>query len=915
MVSRLQCPSPLTPPSPHRLARRSLLSAVHQWLPNNAHRHFPSLQLLFSPKTPRGFGQFQKKKTSKKEGSASKSQPDPKSEAAPKSPDQSTAPKQSQSTNKETKKTSASAPADGPKKEAASKKKGKLFSSKTGSRSEGKSEAKAEGQQWFEQIPPWVYFVPIALALAFGPNIKYDASSNGITFQQFKIQLLEQGLVDHIEVVNKMTARVFLRNNVGSGHRNDLDDGATDSVYGHFSPSKVYEFNIGDIQTFEEKLEHAQLAMDIEPRDWVPVQYINEISLRDSLFSFVSSGPILTLLIFWWVIRMFRKSGAFGLPGAGGSGGGRGGGFGPMSGLFDVTKANFKVINKGEKIKTKFQDVAGLDNAKEEVGEFVHFLRDPGAYTKLGARIPKGALLSGPPGCGKTLLARAVAGEADCPFYSISGSDFVEMFVGVGPSRVRNLFEEARKNAPCIVFIDEIDAVGRKRGRGGFAGGNDERENTLNQLLVEMDGFKSDSNIVVLAGTNRADILDSALTRPGRFDRQITIDKPDIKGRIEIFKVHLRNVRLAEKDIASDSATETPSADGAEHEHSRSAASDAAADGDDAETEGVIEEELKDIDVDSTIYNDVATRMATLTPGFSGADIANVVNEAALRAARKNKAAVDISDFYEANDRVIGGLEKRISSMTLKEKEMIAHHEAGHAVAGWFLENAEPLLKVTIIPRASGALGFAQYLPKELQLYNAAQLYDMMCMALGGRAAEQIFYDRVSTGAADDLNKVTKIAYGQITIYGMNDKLGNLSFPPENNDGGMVTYRPYSEATAEVIDQEAQKLVRRAYSDTLALLTKYRDQVAALAAELMAKETIGHEDIVGVLGERPAQNDAYRAYLQNTKEWDMKYQEEAAAKEKEAAQSEEVEAAEVVAEDEAVAEEEAAAEDARSESK
>merc|ERR1712228_136007 len=545
----------------------------------------------------------------------------------------------------------------------------------------------------------------------------------------------------------------------------------------------------------------------------------------------------------------------------GGSGGGRGGGFGGMSSLFDVTKANYKVINKGEKVKTKFCDVAGLDNAKEEVNEFVHFLRDPGIYTKLGARIPKGALLSGPPGCGKTLLARAVAGEAECPFFSISGSDFVEMFVGVGPSRVRNLFEEARKNAPCIVFIDEIDAVGRKRGKGGFAGGNDERENTLNQLLVEMDGFKSDSNIVVLAGTNRADILDSALTRPGRFDRQITIDKPDIKGRIQIFKVHLKNVKLAAKKIL-EQGLKSESADQTENNDEK------------VENEEESEEREEEIDVNSTIYNDVATRMATLTPGFSGADIANVVNEAALRAARKNKSFVDIVDFYEANDRVIGGLEKRISSMTLKEKEMIAHHEAGHAVAGWMLENAEPLLKVTIIPRASGALGFAQYLPKELQLYNKDQLYDMMCMALGGRAAEQIFYDKVSTGAADDLNKVTKIAYGQISVYGMNDRLGNLSFPPENNDGGMQTFKPYSEKTAELIDEEAVKLVRKAYDDTIDLLTRYKDKVAALAATLLEKETIGHEDIVQVLGERPFQNDAYKAYIQNTKEWDEKYQQE-----------------------------------------
>jgi len=867
---------------------------MHQWLPALRHQSTTTpliarlSDILFnSSKTPRGFGQFTKKTKTKKTDSASSTDS---SSAAPKSPE-STTPKSTESaaTKKESKSTVKEEKKPAAKKtEEAPKKKGKLFSSKSKSSSNesGSSSSEKGGKQWYEQIPPWMLITPLVLALAFSPNIKYNASSNGITFQQFKIQLLEQGLVDHIEVVNKTTARVFLRSNMATGGnmKHNLDDSTTDSVYGHFSPNKVYEFNIGDIQTFEEKLEHAQIAMGIEPRDWVPVQYIQEISVRDSLFSFISSGPILTLLIFWWVIRMFRKSGAFGLPGAGA--GGKGGGFGPMSGLFDVTKANFKVINKGEKIKTKFKDVAGLDNAKEEVGEFVHFLRDPGAYTKLGARIPKGALLSGPPGCGKTLLARAVAGEADCPFFSISGSDFVEMFVGVGPSRVRNLFEEARKNAPCIIFIDEIDAVGRKRGRGGFAGGNDERENTLNQLLVEMDGFKSDSNIVVLAGTNRSDILDSALTRPGRFDRQITIDKPDIKGRIEIFKVHLRNVKLAAKEVLAEGLKSvTEKAEEAKHEKIEGA--EVSEDG--KEEEDAAEEEETEIDVNSTIYNDVATRMATLTPGFSGADIANIVNEAALRAARKNKGAVDIQDFYEANDRVIGGLEKRISSMTLKEKEMIAHHEAGHAVAGWFLENAEPLLKVTIIPRASGALGFAQYLPKELQLYNAAQLYDMMCMALGGRAAEQIFYNRVSTGAADDLNKVTKIAYGQITIYGMNDKLGNLSFPPENQEGGMVTYRPYSEKTAEMIDHEAQILVRKAYDDTLALLTKYKDKVSALADELMAKETIGHEDIVGVLGERPVQNDAYKAYLENTKEWERKYQEEEEGAKMEMAEAEVVE--------------------------
>jgi len=402
--------------------------------------------------------------------------------------------------------------------------------------------------------------------------------------------------------------------------------------------------------------------MGIDSVDHVPVSYVNEVSWSDM----ITKGPLLYLLLFaggaWFFNR--RATELFENPMKGGPGGG---GMGGMNSIFGITKANVTVINKGEKMKVKFKDVAGLQNAKEEVMEFVDFLKDPKRYTRLGAKIPNGALLVGPPGTGKTLLAKAVAGEAECPFFSISGSDFIEMFVGVGPSRVRDLFAQARANAPCIVFIDEIDAVGRKRGKGGWGGGNDERENTLNQLLVEMDGFNDKANIVILAGTNRADILDSALTRPGRFDRTIMVDKPDIKGRIEIFKVHLAKLKLA-------------------------------------------------IDI-----QDVAQRVATLTPGMTGADIANVTNEAALRAARLGKDAVEISDFYHAIDRVIGGIEKRIV-MSDHDKHMIAHHEAGHAVCGWFLEHAEPLLKVTVIPRAGGALGFAQYLPKEVQMYTAEQI-------------------------------------------------------------------------------------------------------------------------------------------------------------------------------------------------
>jgi len=446
-------------------------------------------------------------------------------------------------------------------------------------------------------------------------------------------------------------------------------------------------------------------------------------------------------------------------------------------------------------------------------------LKNPDDYTKLGAKIPKGALLVGPPGTGKTLLAKAVAGEAECPFFSISGSDFIEMFVGVGPSRVRDLFSQARQNAPCIVFIDEIDAVGRKRGKGGFGGGNDERENTLNQLLVEMDGFQENSNIVMLAGTNRQDILDPALMRPGRFDRQIQVDKPDIKGRIEIFKVHLKKLTL------------------------------------------------------QLDQGEVAQRMATLTPGFSGADIANICNEAALRAARMKKDSVEMSDFYYANDRVIGGLEKPMV-MSPQEKKTIAYHEAGHAVCGWFLEHADPLLKVTVIPRGGGALGFAQYLPKELSLHSKEQLLDMMCMTLGGRAAEQTFFGRITTGAADDLKKVTNLAYAINQIYGMGNAIGNLSFQPEQGEGAAM-YRLHSESTAQKIDEACEELVKEAYQRTLDLLASKKELVQALGDQLLEKENLGHDEIVSILGPRPFVNDTYTTFMENTKEFAQKYGEEA----------------------------------------
>mmetsp|Transcript_66451 Transcript_66451/g.98504 ORF Transcript_66451/g.98504 Transcript_66451/m.98504 type:complete len:695 (+) Transcript_66451:280-2364(+) len=545
----------------------------------------------------------------------------------------------------------------------------------------------------------------------------------------------------------------------------------------------VYHFNIGSVESFEEKLTAAQKEMNVSPREFVPVQYVNETNWSLEL---IKAAP--ALLMVGIMAFMFMGGGAAG--GAGGRGG--------MGGIFQIGKSNAKKINK-EDISVTFKDVAGCQEAKKEIMEFVDFLQDSTRFTKLGAKIPKGALLCGPPGTGKTLLAKAVAGEADVPFFSISGSDFIEMFVGVGPSRVRDLFKEARANAPCIVFIDEIDAVGRKRGRGGFSGGNDERENTLNQLLVEMDGFQPSEGVVVLAGTNRVDILDEALTRPGRFDRQITVDKPDLQGRKEIFQVHLKGITL----------------------------------------EGEID--------------DIAGRLAGLTPGFAGADIANICNEAAIVAARRKAEAVAVDDFEKATDRIIGGLESN-KIMSKEERSIVAHHEAGHAVAGWFLEHADPLLKVTIIPRSSGALGYAQYLPKEVFLRTQDQIMDIVSMALAGRAAEEIFFGRVTTGASDDLRRVTELVYSTIQVYGMNSRVGQLAFPKDPN--AMPGDKPYSDATAEKMDEEARSIVDAAYQRTLDLIRDKKDDVEKVAALLLDKETITHDDIIDLIGPRPFVGDA-----------------------------------------------------------
>lgn len=471
------------------------------------------------------------------------------------------------------------------------------------------------------------------------------------------------------------------------------------------------------------------------------------------------------------------------------------GGGGPGGALFNIGKSRAALFDADNKVKITFKDVAGLDEAKEELTEIVDFLRKPGKYTELGGKIPKGALLVGPPGTGKTLLAKAVAGEASVPFFSLSGSDFVEMFVGVGAARVRDLFKQAKEKAPCIIFIDEIDAVGRLRGRGAMPGGNDERENTLNSLLVEMDGFGSEAGIIILAASNRADVLDPALLRPGRFDRQIGVDAPDINGREAIFKVHMRPLKLG-----------------------------------------------KDID---------AKKLATQTPGLAGAEIANICNEAALLAARSNKKAIDMKDFQDAIDREIGGLEKKSKIISPEEKEIVAFHEAGHAITGWFLEHANPLVKVSIVPRGIAALGYAQYLPREQNLYRTEQLLDEMCMALGGRAAEQVVFNKISTGALSDLEKITKMAYSMVTIYGLNDKIGNLSFYDSKGQSEYNFTKPYSDATAQLIDQEVNNLVSTAYAKTVALLTEKRELLDKLAHALLDKEILFQSDLVELIGARP----------------------------------------------------------------
>lgn len=493
----------------------------------------------------------------------------------------------------------------------------------------------------------------------------------------------------------------------------------------------------------------------------------------------------LVIFGFWFLMRRM----------AGGGAGGQ---------IFNIGKSRAALFDAENKVKITFDDVAGLDEAKEEVEEVVEFLKNPSKFTNLGGKIPKGVLLVGPPGTGKTLMAKAVAGESGVPFFSLSGSDFVEMFVGVGAARVRDLFKQAKEKAPCIIFIDEVDAIGRSRGRGAMPGGNDERENTLNSLLVEMDGFATDTGVIIMAATNRPDVLDSALLRPGRFDRQISVDKPDIIGREKIFTVHLEAIKKAD-----------------------------------------------DID---------AKELAAQTPGFAGAEIANVCNEAALFAARYDKKAVDMKDFEAAIDRVIGGLEKKNKIISPHEKKIVAYHEAGHAVAGWFLEHANPLVKVSIVPRGTATLGYAQYLPKEQFLYTEEQMIDEICMAFGGRAAEEIIFGKISTGALSDLERITKMAYSMVTIYGMNKTIGNISFYDPNQSEYSFN-KPYSDATAERIDQEVKKMIDKAYERTIHLLEDKREELEILAQALLKREVIFQKDLAEMIGARPFESKtAYQQY-------------------------------------------------------
>jgi len=619
----------------------------------------------------------------------------------------------------------------------------------------------------------WIYGL-IALSLLSARFFQIAPDVATISNNEF-VKLMASGDVEKfVKIENKKTVRIYIKPDSVQKEfyvQKFKQKLAKEKVKGNY----LFEYKVDSWDSFNKQLEEIYTkyavvnipdSTTVEENDWFG-------PIANTVFSLV-------LIVVVWVLVM-RKMGG----GAGGSGG--------PGGIFNVGKSKATLFEKGgTKVNITFSDVAGLEEAKEEVMEIVDFLKQPKKYTALGGKIPKGALLVGPPGTGKTLLAKAMAGEAQVPFFSLSGSDFVEMFVGVGASRVRDLFKQAREKAPCIIFIDEIDAIGRARGKNAMMS-NDERENTLNQLLVEMDGFGGDTGIIILAATNRPDVLDSALLRPGRFDRQISIDRPDVKGREEIFKVHLGPIKVSES-----------------------------------------------LDIH---------KLAEQTPGFAGADIANVCNEAALIAARKGKSGVEMKDFQDAIDRVIGGLEKKNKIISKDEKEVIAYHEAGHAICGWYLEHAYPLLKVTIVPRGTAALGYAQYTPKEQYLYTIEQLTDQMCMTLGGRAAEQIFFGKISTGASNDLQQITRMAYSMVTTYGMNDKIGNVSFYDPSQENAFQ--KPFSEETGKIIDEEVRKMIDAAYQRTLTLLQERKAEVEKLAQALLTREVLHKSDVEELIGNRP----------------------------------------------------------------
>lgn len=618
------------------------------------------------------------------------------------------------------------------------------------------------------RVSPWLVYAGILLIFLFisiatgGSNFEEPAQLTSSKFNTY----LEKGQVEKVIVYNKSEAEVYL---TAAALKDKTHSKVAKDVFDRPNAGPHYTLEIGNDQIFQTKLEKA----------------VSEGKLKDFKFDktsnwtdlFVSLLPIIVIIAVW--IFIMRRM----------SGGGAGGG----GQIFNIGKSKAKLFDEKNDIKTTFKDVAGLEGAKEEIQEIVEFLKNPEKYTNLGGKIPKGALLVGPPGTGKTLLAKAVAGEAQVPFFSLSGSDFVEMFVGVGASRVRDLFKQAKEKSPSIIFIDEIDAVGRARGKSNMSGGNDERENTLNQLLTEMDGFGTNSNVIVLAATNRADVLDKALMRAGRFDRQIFVDLPDIRERGEIFKVHLAPLKKVEG-----------------------------------------------LDVDF---------LAKQTPGFSGADIANVCNEAALIAARNNKTAVDKQDFLDAVDRIIGGLEKKNKIVTPEEKKAIAIHEAGHATVSWMLEHAAPLIKVTIVPRGQ-SLGAAWYLPEERLIVRPDQMLDEMCATMGGRAAEKVIFNRISTGALSDLEKVTRQARAMVTVYGLNEKIGNVTYYDSSGQSEYSFSKPYSDETAKVIDEEISTLIEGQYQRAIQILEENKEKLNQLADILIEKEVIFKDDLEAIFGKR-----------------------------------------------------------------